>query len=168
MPRRTTRRRAALALLAASFAAPQADVAHALTDFGMSARPARDAAREDRRPGLRALAAARSQIGSPYSMGATGPGAFDCSGLTTYAFRRAGEALPRDSFGQFGAGRAVEKGDIRAGDLVFFSTNGPGASHVGIATGKGTVVSATSSGVMEHSMSDAYWGSQYVGARRVT
>ena len=84
-------------------------------------------------------------------MGATGPGAFDCSGLTTYAFQRAGVALPRTSQAQYGVGKAVERDEIRAGDLVFFSTNGPGASHVGVATGRGTVVSATSSGVMEHS-----------------
>ena len=64
--------------------------------------------------------------------------------------------------------RAVDRDDIRPGDLVFFSTAGPGASHVGIATGKTTVVSATSSGgVMEHSSTDAYWGGHYVGARRI-
>ena len=113
-----------------------------------------------------AVSAARSRIGAAYAMGATGPSAFDCSGLTTYAFARAGVALPRTSQAQYGAGRAVRRDDIRSGDLVFFSTNGPGASHVGVATARGTVISATSSGVMEHSTSDAYWGSQYVGARR--
>jgi cell wall-associated NlpC family hydrolase len=165
MPRRTVRRRAALALAAAALAAPGADAAHAFTDFN-TAKPVPAA---DKPSPLRAaVAAAREQIGSPYAMGASGPGAFDCSGLTTFAMQRAGIALPRDSFGQFGAGKAVDRGAIRSGDLVFFGTNGPGASHVGIATGKGTVISATSSGVMEHSMSDAYWGSAYVGARRVS
>ena len=52
---------------------------------------------------------------------------------------------------------------------MFFSTAGPGASHVGIAVSGSTVVSATSSGgVMEHSINDAYWGGHYVGARRLS
>jgi cell wall-associated NlpC family hydrolase len=84
------------------------------------------------------------------------------------AFSSAGIALPHSSFAQYEMGRAVDRGDVRAGDLVFFDTSGPGASHVGVATGKGTAISATSHGVMEHSMSDAYWGGAYVGARRVS
>ena len=50
---------------------------------------------------------------------------------------------------------------------MFFNANGPGASHVGIATSNSTAISATSHGVMEHAISDSYWGSHYVGARRV-
>ena len=61
----------------------------------------------------------------------------------------------------------MARGDVRPGDLVFFSTAGPGASHVGIATSATTVVSATNGGVMEHSTRDAYWGGHYVGARRL-
>ena len=64
-------------------------------------------------------------------------------------------------------GRSVDRDDIRAGDLVFFSTAGSGASHVGIATGPHTIVSATNGGVMKHSLSDPYWGGHYVNARRV-
>src|SRR3712207_9572777 len=83
-------------------------------------------------------------------------------------FRSACIGLPRTSQAQFGAGRAVEREHIRSGDLVFFSTAGPGPSHVGVATGRGTAISVTSSGgVMEHSTRDAYWGNAYVGARRV-
>ena len=108
--------------------------------------------------------AARAQIGDGYAYGGTAPGGFDCSGLTMYAFGKTGVALPHNSQAQAGMGRAVDRKDIRPGDLVFFSTAGPGASHVGIATGKTTVVSATSSGgVMEHSSTDAYWGGHYVG-----
>jgi cell wall-associated NlpC family hydrolase len=119
------------------------------------------------RRALGAVHAARAQIGDGYAYGASGPGAFDCSGLTAYAMRRAGVSLPHSSFAQAGTGTPVARDDIRAGDLVFFSTAGPGASHVGIATGRDTVVSATSHGVMAHSISDAYWGSAYDGARRV-
>jgi cell wall-associated NlpC family hydrolase len=119
------------------------------------------------RRALGAVHAAEAQVGDSYAYGASGPGAFDCSGLTAYALRRAGVSLPHSSFAQAGTGTPVARDEIRAGDLVFFSTAGPGASHVGIATSRDTVVSATSHGVMEHSISDAYWGSAYDGARRV-
>ena len=113
------------------------------------------------------VATAVAQIGDGYAWGGSGPAAFDCSGLTAFAYARAGLQLPHNSQGQMAAGRPVDRVDIRPGDLVFFSTAGPGASHVGIATGSTTVVSATNSGVMEHSTTDAYWGGHYVGARRV-
>jgi peptidoglycan DL-endopeptidase CwlO len=113
-----------------------------------------------------AVSAARSQIGTPYASGGTQPGGFDCSGLVQWAFKQAGITLPRTSFEQFGVGAPVSRSNIQAGDLVFFNANGPGASHVGIATSNGTAISATTHGVMEHSISDSYWGSHYVGARR--
>lgn len=135
-------------------------------------RHARRAARTARREAARrrartAIRAAASRVGRPYTMGATGPHAFDCSGLTQWSMRRAGVHLPRTSFAQAGAGTPVRRSRIRAGDLVFFSTAGAGASHVGIATGRSSVVSATSHGVMRHAIGDAYWGSHYVAARRV-
>jgi NlpC/P60 family len=65
-----------------------------------------------------------------YSYGATGPSSFDCSGLTSWAMRQAGIAIPRTSFAQYGAGRPISKGAIQAGDLVFFNTAGAGASDV--------------------------------------
>jgi cell wall-associated NlpC family hydrolase len=111
--------------------------------------------------------AAVAQLGDGYAWGGGGPDAFDCSGLTAYAFASAGVALPHTSQGQAAMGRAVDRADIRAGDLVFFSTAGAGASHVGIAISATTVVSATNSGVMRHSTNDAYWGAHYVGARRL-
>lgn len=115
-----------------------------------------------------AVAAARSMIGVPYAYGGNGPGTFDCSGLTVFALRAAGVALPRTSYSQFNVGTPVDRSSIRAGDLVFWNTDGSGASHVGIATSNATVISATvSAGVAEHSISGAYWGSRYVGARRV-
>jgi len=131
----------------------------------------RDAARSEARE-LRASAdvvdAASAQIGDGYAYGASGPDGFDCSGLTAYAFAQRGVALPHNSQAQYAMGKAVSREDIRPGDLVFFSTAGPGASHVGIATSRTSAVSATSSGgVMEHSTTDAYWGGQFVGARRL-
>ncbi|HEY6758938.1 MAG TPA: peptidoglycan-binding protein [Baekduia sp.] len=114
-----------------------------------------------------AVAAALSKVGSPYVSGATGPSSFDCSGLTSWAMRQAGITIPRTSFAQFGTGSAVAKDGIQAGDLVFFDTAGPGASDVGLATSATTAVSATTHGVMTHAIFDSYWGSHFVGARRV-
>ena len=115
-----------------------------------------------------AVRAATSQIGDAYAWGGDGPSSWDCSGLTMWSFRQAGISLPHSSRMQYGYGRAVSSRDIRAGDLVFFSTNGPGASHVGIATSSGSFVSATSHGVRIQRIFDSYWGANYVGARRLT
>ncbi|HEY3020640.1 MAG TPA: NlpC/P60 family protein, partial [Solirubrobacteraceae bacterium] len=115
-----------------------------------------------------AVDAARAQIGKPYRSAGKGPGGFDCSGLTAFAFRAAGISLGASSFAQYGRGSAVDRSQIQAGDLVFFNTNGPGASHVGVATGPTTMISATTHGVMEASFSSGYWAGHYVGARRVT
>jgi cell wall-associated NlpC family hydrolase len=117
--------------------------------------------------GSSAVSAVRSQIGTPYATAGAAPGGFDCSGLTQWAMRQAGISIPRTSYAQFGVGTPVSRSSIQAGDLVFFNTNGGGASHVGIATSNSTVISATTHGVREHSISDSYWGSHYVGARRV-
>lgn len=114
-------------------------------------------------------AAARRRIGAAYRTGATGPAAYDCSGLTVEAYEAAGIDLARTSFDQFEQGAAVQRADIQAGDLVFFDAAGPGASHVGIATGPNTVISATTSrGVIEHRLTSSYWSSHYLGARRLT
>ena len=115
--------------------------------------------------GQSAVAAALSKVGASYSYGAVGPSSFDCSGLVMWAFRQAGITLPHSSFAQYGMGTPVTA--IQAGDLVFFNTAGPGASDVGIATGPDTAVSATTHGVMTHSIHSGYWGSHFVGARRI-
>ncbi len=114
-----------------------------------------------------AVGTARAMIGTPYAFGGTSPGGFDCSGLVVYAFQQAGVTLPRTSYSQWGVGAPVSRANIQAGDLVFFNANGPGASHVGIATSNATVISATTHGVREHMISGAYWGDHYIGARRL-
>jgi len=111
------------------------------------------------------VAAARSKLGAPYALGGEGP-AWDCSGLTQWALAQAGVAIPRTSFAQFNVGTPVARENIQAGDLVFFDANGPGASHVGIATSGSTVISATTHGVREHALGGSYWGAHYLGARR--
>jgi cell wall-associated NlpC family hydrolase len=114
-----------------------------------------------------AIDTARAQIGKPYASGGRGPDGFDCSGLTRYAFKAAGISLGASSFAQYGQGTAVDRSQIQPGDLVFFNTAGSGASHVGVATSATSMISATSHGVMESDFSSGYWGSHYVGARRV-
>ncbi|MEE4424053.1 NlpC/P60 family protein [Streptomyces bugieae] len=86
-----------------------------------------------------AVAAVRAAVGSPYAWGSAGPGAFDCSGLTQWAYRRAGVSLPRTSQAQRGAGHRVPLGRIRPGDLVIYRSD---ASHVGMYVGHGQVVHA--------------------------
>ncbi|WP_217176872.1 C40 family peptidase [Streptomyces sp. AC495_CC817] len=93
-------------------------------------------------PNSRAAAAisyAYSKIGSPYVWGATGPNAFDCSGLTLAAYRAAGVSLPRTTYSQINAGPRVARSDLRPGDLVFFYS---GISHVGIYIGNGQMIHA--------------------------
>jgi cell wall-associated NlpC family hydrolase len=114
-----------------------------------------------------AVQAALSKVGASYSYGATGPSSFDCSGLVMWAFQQAGVSLPHSSFAQYGLGQSVSSDQIEAGDLVFFDTAGGGASDVGIATSPATAVSATTHGVMTHSIRSGYWGSHFVGARRM-
>ncbi|HEY7620888.1 MAG TPA: C40 family peptidase [Solirubrobacteraceae bacterium] len=115
-----------------------------------------------------AVTAALSKVGAPYAMGAAGPDAFDCSGLVMWALRRADIDAPHSSFGQYGMGKHVGRSDIRRGDLVFFNSFGAGASHVGIATGPASAVSATNHGVMRHPIFDGYWGGHFIGARRIS
>ncbi|MFF6993697.1 NlpC/P60 family protein [Streptomyces sp. NPDC008313] len=93
-------------------------------------------------PNARAAAAvayAYEKLGSPYVWGATGPDAFDCSGLSQAAYRSAGVSLPRTTYAQIGAGRRVSRSELAPGDLVFFYS---GISHVGIYVGGGRMIHA--------------------------
>ncbi|WP_326598649.1 C40 family peptidase [Streptomyces sp. NBC_01803] len=90
-----------------------------------------------------AVAFAYAQLGKPYGWGATGPDAFDCSGLTQAAWRTAGVALPRTSYSQVGAGTRVPRARLAPGDLVFYFS---GISHVGIYVGNGQIIHASRPG----------------------
>jgi peptidoglycan DL-endopeptidase CwlO len=114
------------------------------------------------------LNAMRSQLGKPYAWGGVGPNSWDCSGLTVWAYRAVGISVPRTTYGQVGMGSPVDRGSIQPGDLVFWDTDRSGPSHVGVATGPTTAISATSSaGVREHTIFGDYWGARYIGARRL-
>jgi cell wall-associated NlpC family hydrolase len=95
-----------------------------------------------------AIAYARAQLGKPYLWGGTGPGAFDCSGLTLMAYAHAGVAIARTSQAQWATERHVTR--PQPGDLVFFAgadgtMTSPG--HVGIVTGHGGMIEAYGTGV---------------------
>ena len=84
-----------------------------------------------------ALDIAKRQKGDPYRYGAAGPGAFDCSGLTYFAFRRAGFGnIPRTSSAQAGFARRISRANMHRGDLMFFYDGG-GVYHVGVYAGTG-------------------------------
>ncbi|MEU9159444.1 NlpC/P60 family protein [Streptomyces sp. NPDC048424] len=87
----------------------------------------------------RAVAFAYTAIGKPYVWGATGPGSFDCSGLTQAAWRSAGVSLPRTTYTQINAGRRVSRDQLAPGDLVFFYS---GVTHVGLYIGNGQMIHA--------------------------
>ncbi|NUT30147.1 MAG: NlpC/P60 family protein [Streptomyces sp.] len=86
-----------------------------------------------------AISYAYSKLGSPYVWGATGPDAFDCSGLTQAAYRSAGLSLPRTTYAQIDAGRRVSRSELLPGDLVFFYSS---ISHVGLYIGNGQMIHA--------------------------
>ncbi|MDQ2876639.1 MAG: bifunctional lytic transglycosylase/C40 family peptidase [Actinomycetota bacterium] len=99
------------------------------------------------------IAYAEAQLGKPYRWGATGPAAFDCSGLTMMAYRAAGITIPRTSQEQWAAGPQIPASRARPGDLVFFAGSdgtmtAPG--HVGIVTGPGTMIDSPTSGQVVH------------------
>ena len=110
----------------------------------------------------------KKYIGVPYVWGGSTPSGFDCSGFVQYVFRQHGISLPRTSAQQYGVGTAVSKAALKAGDLVFFNTSGSGVSHLGIYLGNGEFLHAsTSKGVTISLLSNSYWATRYIGAKRV-
>jgi cell wall-associated NlpC family hydrolase len=116
-----------------------------------------------------ALRAAESRRGLPYTWGATGPAAFDCSGLVQWAFAQAGVSMPRVAADQARAGPAVPVSQLQPGDLLFYHTDptDPGyISHVAIYLGNGWMIQAPQPG-MDVQVVQADFSSQYAGAIRV-
>lgn len=104
-----------------------------------SARPPLDAPAAPSARAAQAVAFAYRALGLPYVWGATGPGGYDCSGLTQAAWKAAGVSLPRTSYTQINAGARVARDQLQPGDLVFFYS---GVSHVGIYIGAGRMIHA--------------------------
>jgi len=112
-----------------------------------------------------AASLALNYIGVPYLWGGSTPAGFDCSGLVSYVYAQLGVDLPHFAAAQYGYGVPVPRDQLQAGDLVFFD----GLNHVGIYIGDGEFVDAPHTGafVRIDSLSDDWYASRYVGARRI-
>jgi hypothetical protein len=117
----------------------------------------------------RITAGAREMVGTPYVWGGASRSGVDCSGLVYMLYAPYVPELPRTSYGQFAMGTRVPRADLRPGDLVFFDTDGSGASHVGIYTGEAEFVTVSSSAgrVITARLDNPYWAGHYIGARRL-
>lgn len=93
--------------------------------------------------GSAVVQAALTRVGAPYSWGATGPDAFDCSGLIKWSFLQSGKSLPRSSQALAAGGQPVAMPDLQPGDIVTFYSD---ASHAGIYIGGGNMVHASTYG----------------------
>jgi len=113
---------------------------------------------------------ARSLLGTPYRFGGKTPEGFDCTGFVGYVYQNsAGIALPRDSHHLIRMGKTVSATDLLPADLVYFRIEHQKPLHVGIYLGDGIFIHAPSSGgkVNIQRMSQGYWKSRYLGARRI-
>lgn len=116
------------------------------------------------------VTAAKSALGVRYVYGGASLSGMDCSGLAVYCYAKAGVTLPHSAARQAALGTAVSRSALKAGDLVFFDTDGGNnaITHVGIYIGGGEFISAQSGAgmVKEASLSNSYWSSAYMTARR--
>lgn len=109
-----------------------------------------------------AVAEAKRQLGKPYEWGGSGPDSFDCSGLTSWAWRAGGKSLPHSSRAQYTATARVPLDEIQLGDLIFY---GEPIHHVGIYAGDGRMVEASETGTPVRMAS--IYRSDMVGVGRV-
>lgn len=119
---------------------------------------------------------ATQHLGRPYRAGGKTPSGFDCSGFTSYVFRKYGIELSPSSRTQYTQGYKIDKDDIRPGDLLFFGgrAGGKAVGHVAVAvdvdeTGKITFIhSASNKGIRYDTYPDGgYYSKRFLGARRV-
>ena len=116
--------------------------------------------------GARVASIATRYLGIPYRWGGSSPSTgFDCSGFVMYLYRQVGVSLPHNAAMQYRHGRAVSRGSLRRGDIVFFN----GLGHNGIYLGGGRFIHSPNTGdvVKISGLSEGWYSSRYVGARRV-
>lgn len=115
-----------------------------------------------------AVAAARSQTGVRYVYGgASRSEGFDCSGLTSWAWKQAGVSIPRTSRDQYYATARISRAQLQPGDLVFYGYSGR-VSHVAMYVGGGRIIQARKTGTtVQEDYVDRYWTSALIGYGRV-
>lgn len=114
------------------------------------------------------VSTAKSYMGIPYVFGGDTPEeGFDCSGYLEYVFAQNGIGIPRTADEQYKLGKAVKTSQLTEGDLVFFTTYEPGASHCGLYLGDDNFIHASSSGVRIDNLSNSYWSSAYLGGKHI-
>jgi peptidoglycan DL-endopeptidase CwlO len=108
---------------------------------------------------------AMQYLGTPYVWGGASPSGFDCSGLVVYAYGQIGVSLPHYTGALWQSGSSVSSDQLAAGDLVFFN----GLGHVGIYIGGGQFIHSPHTGdvVKISSLSEGWYASTYMGARRI-
>ena len=118
--------------------------------------------------GDRAASFALDQVGEPYRYGGSSPGGFDCSGLVQYSYSRAGYSVPRTTGQLWSAAETVNRDQLRAGDLLFFSIEGK-MSHVGLYLGEQRFVHAPQSGrlVSVESLQAPFYRMAFIRAGRL-
>ncbi|EGO64775.1 C40 family peptidase [Acetonema longum] len=118
--------------------------------------------------GLAIVNTAQKYMGVPYVWGGSTPKGFDCSGFTQYVMKQHGITIPRTAAEQYNTGAKIKESNLQVGDLVFFTTYKPGASHVGFYLGNRKFVHAGSGAkqVTISSLDENYYKSRYLGARR--
>ena len=120
------------------------------------------------------LSEARTHLGKRYVHGSKGPKTFDCSGFTSYVYKQFGYNISPSSRAQYTQGTAVDRKNLREGDLVFFTSRSSGnnVGHVGIVvsadnkTGEFSFIHASIKGVKVSTCSGYYEG-RYIGAKRI-
>jgi len=126
----------------------------------------------DRRKAYRITSLAKKKLGRRYAWGAAGNNAFDCSGLTTYVYRKNGIRLPRRAIAQSKVGKRIPRSQLKPGDLVFFDTSKHHrgyVNHVGIYIGNGKFIHASSAKkkVVITSLNKPFYAKRFKVARRL-
>jgi cell wall-associated NlpC family hydrolase len=160
------RRQAELARQAAAARAAQVAQSRELalaSPYSTSSEPTVSAAPSAH--GSAVVAIAMRYLGVPYVWAGASPSGFDCSGLMVYVFAQVGITLPHFAASQYGMGVPVSRDQLQPGDLVFFD----GLGHMGMYVGGGNFIHAPHTGdvVKISSLSDSWYASTYVGARRI-
>ena len=121
--------------------------------------------------GTEILAEAQKYLGCPYVAGGASPSGFDCSGFVYYVLKQVGYSPYRTPADQIKQGTAVEKANLKPGDIVFFSsTGGASITHTGIYAGNGQFIHAPNSRstVSYSDLTSGYWSNTYYSARRMS